>query len=66
MKYTNLTVTFMVGTDTLSYTEEFKNAVLMITGNHLVITEHSEDGNSITGQVFPLSTVVSYKASREE
>jgi hypothetical protein len=70
MKYQNLTVLFKNnpnsddGLDGGTHKLEFVNAVIMITGNHLVITEHSEDGESITGQVFGLNTVHSYKASR--
>jgi len=65
MRYKKVTVVFMDDPDSLTYTQEFNDAVLMVAGDHLVITEHSEDGNSITGQVFPLRTVHSYKANKE-
>lgn len=71
MKYKNVTVLFKNdpnsedGLDGGTHRVEFNDAVLMITGDHLVVTEHSEDGNSITGQVFSLNTVHSYKANRE-
>jgi hypothetical protein len=71
MRYKNLIVLFKNnpnsedGLDGGTHKVEFKDAVLMISGEYLVITEHSEDGNSITGQVFSLNTVHSYKANRE-
>lgn len=70
MKYKNLTVLFkddpnceddICGTHKV----EFKNAVLMLSGDHLIITEHDDDGSSITGRVFPLKMVDSYKAGKE-
>ena len=65
MKYNNLSVLFGGNPDSLASKVEFKNAVLIVSGNHLIITEHAEDGSSITGQVFPLDTVISYKAEKE-
>jgi hypothetical protein len=64
MKYKNLTVTFMDTPDSLSYTTEFKDAVISLGSNHIIITTHSEDGNSVKGEIFPLDKVVSYKADR--
>jgi hypothetical protein len=71
MKYKSLSILFKNnpnsedGLEGGTYKVDFNDAVLMITGEHLVITEHSEDGNTITGQVFKLNTVHSYKANRE-
>ena len=71
MRYKNLTILFKNNPHSEDEFEggthkvEFSDAVLMISGEYLVITEHSEDGSSITGQVFKLNTVHSYKASRE-
>jgi hypothetical protein len=65
MKYKNLTVVFRSHPDSLTYSEKFTDAVLMLSGDHLVITEHDEDGSSITGRVFPLTTIDSYKAGKE-
>jgi hypothetical protein len=60
MKYSNLSVLF---TDETTLT--FTDAVMMLSGNNLVITEHNEAGTSMTGRVYPLSTVTSYKAGKE-
>jgi hypothetical protein len=70
MKYKNLTVLFKDNPhseDEFSGTHkvDFKNAVMMISGNHLVITEHNEDSTAITGKVFSLDSVESYKAGKE-
>lgn len=71
MRYKNLTILFKNNPNSDDEFEggthkvDFSDAVLMIAGEHLVVTEHSEDGNSITGQVFPLNTVHSYKANKE-
>jgi hypothetical protein len=65
MKYKNLTVNFKTHPDSLAHSEQFTNAVLMLSGDHLVITEHDEDGSSITGKVFPLTMIDSYKAGKE-
>lgn len=71
MKYKKLTILFKNdpysedGLDGGTHLVEFSDAVLMISGEYLVVTEHNEDGSSITGQVFSLKTVHSYKANRE-
>lgn len=65
MKYKNLTVVFRGHPDSLTHSEKFTDAVLMLSGDHLVITEHDEDGSSITGRVFPLTIIDSYKAGKE-
>jgi hypothetical protein len=71
MKYKNLTVLFKNNPNSEDEFEggthkvDFVNAVLMLSGDHLIITEHADDGGSITGQVFPLNTVHSYKAGKE-
>jgi hypothetical protein len=71
MKYKNVAILFKNnpnsedGLDGGTHKVDFTNTVLMISGDNIVITQHSEDGNSITGQVFPLNTVHSYKAERE-
>jgi len=70
MKYKNLNVLFKDNPnseDEFSGTHKvnFQNAMLIISGGYLVITEHTEDGSSITGKVFPLNSVESYKAVKE-
>jgi|TARA_R110000803_G_scaffold152217_1_gene217305 hypothetical protein len=71
MKYKNVTILFKNnlndedGLDSGTHKVDFNNAVLMVTGSHMVVTEHTEDGNAITGQVFKLDSVLSYKAERE-
>ena len=69
MKYKNLTVLFkddpnceddICGTHKV----EFRDAVLVLSGDHLIITEHNKDG-SIIGRVFPLKMVDSYKTGKE-
>lgn len=71
MKYKNLTVLFKNNPhsedemDGGTHTIKFTDVVLMLSGDHLVLTEHAEDGQSITGKVFPLNTIHSYKAERE-
>jgi hypothetical protein len=71
MRYKKLTILFKNdpnsedGLDGGTHRLVFNNTVLMLSGEHLVVTEHSEDGDSITGQVFPLNTVHSYKAGKE-
>jgi hypothetical protein len=70
MKYKNLSVLFKDNPHSEdefggTHKVDFTNAVLMISGDHLIITEHVEDGSSITGKIFPLNSVDSYKAGKE-
>jgi len=70
MKYKNLTILFKnkINQDQWdggTYTVDYSNVVISITGDHLILTEHSEDGLSITGTVLPLNTIISYKANKE-
>jgi hypothetical protein len=70
MKYKNLNVLFKDNPDSEddiqgTHKVTFTDAVMMISGDHLVITEHNEDSTSITGRIFPLKSVDSYKAGPE-
>tara|TARA_R110000803_G_C11731387_1_gene289707 strand:+ start:301 stop:516 length:216 start_codon:yes stop_codon:yes gene_type:complete len=67
MKYKNLNVLFKDNPDSEddiqgTHKVTFTDAVMMVSGDHLVISEHNEEGTSITGRVFPLKSVDSYKA----
>jgi hypothetical protein len=66
MEYKNLVVVFkddlnceddVCGTHKVDYT----NASIKLSSNYLIITEHSEDRVSLTGKIYPLKSVVSYK-----
>ena len=70
MRYTNLSVLFKDNPhseDEFSGTHlvDFKNAELTISGNYLIITEYEEnnDDASITGKLYNLNTLDSYKAN---
>jgi hypothetical protein len=70
MKYKNLSVLFKDNPhseDEFGGTHKvgFTNAAMMVSGDYLIITEHNDDGESITGKVYPLNTVDSYKAGKE-
>ena len=71
MKYKNLIILFknnpssFDGTDGGTYTIEFPNSVITVSGDFLIVTQHDEDGNSLTGKVFPLNIIHSYKANKE-
>jgi hypothetical protein len=69
MKYKNLSVLFKdnpYSEDEFGGTHlvDFKNAKLTISGDHLIITEYNEDDDSsITGKLYKLNTLDSYKAN---
>lgn len=53
------------GLDGGTHKVDFTNSDLTISGDNIVVRQHGDGGNTITGQIFPLNTVHSYKIEVE-
>lgn len=63
MKYSSITILFQETESNSSWTQEFHNVGVTFTGNYLIINVMDE--KNITGHVFDLKNIKSYKTVSE-